>query len=177
MIYFIRHGQSQANAEGVIAGWQDSPLTGLGLQQAQEAAQVIRGSNIQFDLIITSPLSRAADTATVIARKINYPLDKIVVIDDLKEKFGGSFEGRAIAELYAASAEEAQGEGAESFDDFAGRVERTNREIERLATGATLIVGHSGFYRMAAVLAKGMSPDDMPRVPRPDNGKLLTYPL
>lgn len=177
MFYFIRHGQSQANADGIIAGWQDSPLTELGLRQAREAAQAVRESGIRFDLIITSPLSRAADTARVIAREIDYPLDKIIVIDGLREKFGGSFEGRVIAELGVASAEEARGEGAESLGEFAGRVERTNQEIERLATGATLIVGHSGFYRMAEVLAKGMSPDDMPRALRPDNGRLLAYPL
>ena len=58
-LYFVRHGQCVANAEGVLAGRQDSPLTELGIEQAREEAVKIRNSELVFDMIVSSPLSRA----------------------------------------------------------------------------------------------------------------------
>ena len=175
-MYFIRHGESQANAEGVIAGWHDSPLTKKGIQQAYEEAATIRSQGLQFDMIITSTLSRAYDTAVIVAEEIGYSVESIVRLEDLREKYGGAYQGRSIESLHVASAEEVQGAGAESLDDFAVRVRRANQYIIENASGVILIVGHSGFYRMAAALAQGLTPKDMPRVARPDNGRLLEYP-
>lgn len=176
-IYFLRHGESQANADGILAGWQDSPLTVKGLQQANQEAALIRDRSIKLDAILSSPLRRAYDTATIIAGENNYPLDKIQVLDNLKEKYGGGYEGQPIASLAAASAEEVLGAGAESFIDFAARVQLANQEISRLAVGITLIVGHSGFYRMAQVVHQGRQPHEMVDTSRPSNGRLLIYPL
>lgn len=176
-VYFVRHGQSQANVDGVIAGWQDSPLTDLGMQQAQNEAQAIYSTGMQFDRILTSPLSRAYETAKIIAHAIQYPVVNIIVLDDLREKYGGDFEGKRIALLEVASAEEVTGAGAESFEEFAERVQRANVQIAQYVTGATLVVGHSGFYRMAQAVARHIPPSDMAKITRPDNGKLLEYPL
>lgn len=176
-VYFIRHGESQANADGILAGQNDSPLTNKGIQQARDGARVIRDSGIVLDTIISSSLSRAYDTAVIIATQNNFPVDKIVVIDDLQEKYGGSFEGKPLAMLRAASTEEVTGAGAESFDDFAVRVRRANEQIARHRTGTTLIVAHAGFYRMAQAVYRNLSPADMPKMEDAKNGKLVEYPL
>ena len=49
IVYVLRHGQSEANRDGVCAGWADSPLTELGIQHAKNAGKMLRG--IKFDKI------------------------------------------------------------------------------------------------------------------------------
>ncbi len=176
-VYFIRHGQSQANADGVLAGQFDSPLTEKGIQQAQNEAMMIRESGVIFDTIISSPLSRAYDTAIIIAEMNGFPVENIILMDDLKEKYGGSFEGQPLSRLHAATSEEVVGAGAESFEDFAIRVGRANEEIVRQMTGTTLIVAHAGFYRMAQAVYQLLPPADMRTIGDVINGKLVKYPL
>ncbi len=176
-LYFVRHGQCVANAEGVLAGRQDSPLTELGIEQAREEAVKIRNSGLSFDMIVSSPLSRAYDTARIIAEENDYPAEAIVVIDDLREKESGDFEGRPTQEIFVASDEQVMAAEAETFDVFAGRVKRANAKIAEIAVGTTLIVGHSAFYRMASCIAQGLEPHEMLDVERPTNGNLLEYPL
>lgn len=176
-IYFVRHGQSQANAEHKIAGQLDSPLTQLGIEQAQAEAALIYGGKMTLDLILSSSLSRAIDTAKIIAAKNNYPIEDIVVMDDLREKSAGSYEGGDLEVFFAASEQDQLRAGVESFDDFYARVERANKQIREIATGTTLVVGHAGYYRMAICVRDGLAPRLMIEQEKPDNGKLLEYPL
>ena len=175
-IYFTRHGESRANADGVIAGWHDSPLTEKGIRQAHDEATRIHAEGIRFDTILSSPLSRAYDTAAAIAEANGFSAEDIIVIDDLREKGAGDFEGKPIHELYDATNEERVQAGAESFDGFAVRVQRANAEIAKYALGTTLIVGHAGFYRMTRCLAQGLPPSEMVHMEKPANGTLIEYP-
>jgi len=59
MIYFVRHGESEANLKGVFAGQQEnSILSEKGKIQAKETANKIKLEGIKIDLIISSPLKR-----------------------------------------------------------------------------------------------------------------------
>ena len=176
-IYFIRHGESEANAAGVIAGGSESPLTEKGIAQAHHEAAVLREKNVVIDTIISSPLSRAYDTAVIIAEEIGYSKDAIVIVDDLSEKVGGTFEGGPIGVLYAAPPDVAKAAGAESFDEFAARMRRANKVVLEKARGTTLVVAHAGVHRMAQCLAQGLSPSEMPNMEKVPNGVLMAYPL
>ena len=66
-LYFVRHGESLWNAEDKICGATDVPLTEKGHEQAVETGRVILASGIHADMILYSPLKRAADTARHIA--------------------------------------------------------------------------------------------------------------
>lgn len=176
-IYFIRHGESEANARGILAGQQDSPITTLGVQQAHEVADVILHNTIVFETIITSTLARAYDTARIVAETNGYPVAKIIQLESLCEKHSGAFEGRPPADMFAASESDMQEAGGETLEVFAARVRTANEELVRHAVGATLVVGHSEFYRMAECVQQGLAPEHMHEMPRPDNGKLLPYPL
>lgn len=176
-LYFVRHGESEANAAGILAGQQDSPVTNNGLRQAHDVARLIREEGLLFDRLITSPLSRAYDTAKIIAEKNDLPVQDIVVLDSIMEKYSGGFEGRAPAEMFAASEDEMRQAGGETFQDFYERVGRANEEIIQRAAGTTLIVGHAEFYRMAECVMRGWSADRIHETLRPDNGRLLEYPL
>lgn len=177
MIYFIRHGESQANAEGVIAGLSDSPLTEKGKRDAKVAAEALQKEGMVFDIIITSPMMRAYDTAKIVARAVGYPVKDIIVIEELKEKGSGEFEGKSPVLARAADAETIIRAGVESFEDFAARVERTDKEVARRAHGTTLVVGHSAFYRMAQCVKDHAPPSEMMHMKKPPNASLLKYPL
>ena len=67
-LYLARHGQNEDNANGVLNGHRDLPLTEKGLEQAAEVAQKIKAAGLVFDHIFTSPLVRASRTAEVISK-------------------------------------------------------------------------------------------------------------
>ncbi len=71
-IFLIRHGETNWNVEGRFQGREDIPLNGHGIQQAQLCGEALRG--IPFEMIITSPLIRARETARIIAVKANIPV-------------------------------------------------------------------------------------------------------
>lgn len=66
-VILIRHGQSEANLAGRSLGQGDSPLTELGQRQASAVAEALRGE--QIARVLSSPLSRSADTASAVAGK------------------------------------------------------------------------------------------------------------
>ena len=72
-LYFVRHGESLWNVEDKICGATDSPLTEKGRAQAEATGKVILGSGIRADLILYSPLLRAADTALKISEMTDIP--------------------------------------------------------------------------------------------------------
>lgn len=95
-IYLIRHGQTDFNVEGKIAGQIETDLTETGKQQVLDCAVKLKKDNIKFDVILCSTLKRAKDTAQIIAHEICSP---IVYDADLKEFSNGIFEGVKINDL------------------------------------------------------------------------------
>ena len=90
-LYFVRHGLSQLNVDGKIAGVTDTPLVPEGKTQAKRAGK--KAKNLGIEHIITSPLSRAHETAKIIAKEIGYPEEKIEVNPLFTERNFGSLEG------------------------------------------------------------------------------------
>jgi len=78
MIYFVRHGESESNVNQKMGGmWAfevdvDSPLTEVGREQARETAEKLKGKKI--DVVVTSGLVRAKDTAEIINRYHGAPV-------------------------------------------------------------------------------------------------------
>ena len=64
-VILVRHAQSEANQQAMSLGRLDSPLTDFGMRQAAALGEALRNETIAR--IVTSPLSRAADTAAAIA--------------------------------------------------------------------------------------------------------------
>lgn len=64
-LYLVRHGQSVGNEQRLFFGWSDHPLTGLGREQARQAAEKLR--EVTFTRCVSSDLSRAWDTALICA--------------------------------------------------------------------------------------------------------------
>jgi len=91
-LYFVRHGESEANAKRLFAGRWDVPLTETGRSQANQAGK--EAKSLDIDLIVSSPLKRASQTAEIIASEIGYPKDKIVYSDLFMERDYGSMQGQ-----------------------------------------------------------------------------------
>ncbi len=72
-LYFARHGQTVWNVENKICGATDSPLTEKGRQQARELGEEILRQGLKIDEIWYSPLSRAKDTACIVAEMTKVP--------------------------------------------------------------------------------------------------------
>ncbi len=88
-IYIVRHGEVKHNLLKIYST-EDEKLDNKGIKQANKLKDKI--SNLDYDLIISSPLSRAIQTANII--NIN---NKDIIIDDrLKERNPGSLNGKSI---------------------------------------------------------------------------------
>lgn len=97
-LILVRHGQSTANASGIWQGQLDYPLSPLGREQAAEAGRSLAG--IAIAAVYTSPLSRASETARILAREAGYG-GPVVEVEGLQERHGGVLQGKTWAEQEA----------------------------------------------------------------------------
>lgn len=87
-IYVLRHGQTDYNVKNIYQGQSDIPLNEVGIEQAKETAS--KFNNIKVDVILTSPLVRAKQTAEYVSKATNVP---IVIEKGLIERSFGDMEG------------------------------------------------------------------------------------
>ena len=69
-VCLVRHGQSVSNAAGVWQGQGDSPLSDIGRTQVERLGRALAGK--PYDLVLSSDLSRAADTANAVGAKAEH---------------------------------------------------------------------------------------------------------
>ena len=70
-LILLRHGQSQWNLENRFTGWKDVPLTDVGINEARYAGVLMKKNNIKIDLIFSSVLQRAIETARLVVIEID----------------------------------------------------------------------------------------------------------
>ncbi len=102
-IYLIRHAESIMNVEHpeLINGRSnESPLSDLGRIQAGKLGLYLAAEEVHFDEVYSSPAVRAIGTANLACYYVKYPLEKIVVCDELQEQSQGDWEGKPRAPLY-----------------------------------------------------------------------------
>lgn len=138
----IRHGETTANADEIIAGVTDVPLTQMGRDQACVLSNRMWPDPI---MIYASPKSRAQHTA-----RLAFPGREFTVHDGLRERHWGVFEGQPQSEQ---PIREGTPDLGESWPDMLMRVRTTITEI-CAASEAMLpvLVCHSGIIRAARVL-------------------------
>jgi len=150
MIYLLRHGLTEYNAERRYQGQRDIPLSPLGLAQ-------LRKADIEPKVVYITPLRRTRQTAEVL-----FPNAKLVEIDGLKEMCFGSFEGKNYIEMehdadyqaWVAANCESECPDGERKADFSARIcAAFSRLVDKaLAEGEEMlvIVAHGG-TQMAAM--------------------------
>ena len=87
LIYMLRHGETEYNAESKYQGWKDIPLSEKGLKMLKKA-------DIEPDIVYVSPLMRAKQTAAIL-----FPNAEFIEVPELMEMDFGIFEGRNHIEM------------------------------------------------------------------------------
>ena len=90
---FVRHGQSEFNAQNRFTGWVDSPLTALGEQEARRAGALLTTAGFRFDRIYSSVLTRCTESARIIREALEEPELPIIVSWRLNERHYGALQG------------------------------------------------------------------------------------
>ncbi len=168
IVYVVRHGQDEDNANGILNGQRDTPLTELGKQQAVDLGKRILKDNITLDAVYVSPLIRAKDTAKIVLDEIGLKKSPII-LPELIERNYGVMTGRSVAEREAmrgptvirsaAGIYRLDQEGAETFSELFARAQRALSDIKsRHAEGeSVLIVCHGEIGKMIYAAGKGIS--------------------
>lgn len=153
-IIVTRHGQTEWNRLGKLQGQTDNSLNEEGKAQAEETGKQIADEKI--DLIISSPLIRARETAEIINKRFNVP---IIEDDRIKERNYGQCEGITLEERLELSQrnpivnnvwnynENIDFNGIERMHDFCKRVYGFLNDITETYNGKNiLIVAHGGVF-------------------------------
>jgi probable phosphoglycerate mutase len=140
--WFLRHGETDWNAQGISQGNADIPLNDVGLAQARAAAALLRNRGIAA--IVASPLSRARVTAEIVAETLALPVQ---IDDGLREVAFGVQEGQKMTDWFAGWIDGAfTPEGAETFAALRARgVAAVNRALE--LPPVVLVVAHGALFR------------------------------
>lgn len=148
-VYFIRHGETIWNVENKICGATDIPLTEAGHQQAIETGHKILKEGIEADLILYSPLIRAAETAAHISEVTGIPAR---VEPRLIEQNFGKWEStptrngkdfRLAKESFVCS-----NDGGETHLRVAQRVYNLLDELKKNPNKTAIFVAHNGIARV-----------------------------
>lgn len=144
-IYLVRHGETEWAASGRHTGRTDIPLTATGRTQAR--ALGARLADHAFALVLTSPLSRAAETAAI----AGYPGAE--PDPDLGEWDYGALEGRTSVDIRREHADwtiwTGPWPGGETIDDVAARADRVlARCLDPAVTGDALLFAHGHLLRV-----------------------------
>ncbi|MDR3475299.1 MAG: histidine phosphatase family protein [Devosia sp.] len=166
-LFFIRHGQTDWNAEGRYQGSKDIPLNDIGRRQADKNGQLLRellqrdGRSPHDFAWYMSPLSRTRETMDRVRAQLEPPLPQVTSDPRLIEISFGIYEGRLHTEL-AAGEMAIAGERDEKFWDFrppegesyADLAERVG-DFGRSLAGPSIIVAHGGLLRVLMHLIDG----------------------
>ncbi len=141
--WFLRHGETDWNAQGLSQGNVDIPLNATGIAQAHAAAGLLVGRGIAS--IVSSPLSRARDTAETVAAALGLGVS---VQDDLREVSFGVHEGTPMADLWFGEwvAGTSTPEGAETFVGLRARSQGAIIAA-RAHKAPVLVVAHGALFR------------------------------
>ena len=154
MVYFIRHGESEANLKGLFAGQRDdSKLTEKGKDQAKITAQSIKNGGINFNKIICSPLVRCLETAEIIIKEVGFDESIIEIDNRITEYDMGDLTGTPIHAISSAILSSAK--NAEDTELFLKRVVECVKDLLKL-DGNILIVSHAGVGRILETVKEGI---------------------
>jgi broad specificity phosphatase PhoE len=161
-ITLLRHAESEGNRQGIIQGQADYPLTGRGRQQAAALGRRWQQEGRSFDAVISSPLSRARETAEIIASSLGMDIELQPV---WMERDFGQLSGRPRAELFNGARPqpyhhpyEPVAETGETILQFFLRGGEALQTLLSRPPGTFLVVSHGGILNMALYAALGIAP-------------------
>jgi uncharacterized phosphatase len=175
-IYFVRHGESEANIQNIRSGsGNDIPLTQKGREQAGEAGEALKNKNIY--LIISSGMIRAHDTAAIIARIIGYDPDKIMQEPLFVERSFGIYDGKVNDEYLAAQAANKLHNSVETTKALHNRVSKGLDWLKTLPANRIILVSHGATGRMVKAIDQELKHDQMHTLELLENAQIYQFNL
>lgn len=172
-LVLVRHGQSIWNLENRFTGWVDVPLTETGEAEAKRAGELLRESEIEFQIAYTSALRRAQDTLRIIMETM--PINIPVIRDEaLNERDYGNLAGLNKEEMRQKYSPEIVHVWRRSFDvpppggeSLEDTCNRTQPFFERAIMGDirqgknVLVAAHGNSNRSMVMDLEDLSPDEV----------------
>jgi probable phosphoglycerate mutase len=171
-LYLIRHGEAYSNVQAVIGGMQgDRGLTERGIAQAQALARRLASGEIAADVLYSSTLPRARQTAELVAEALKLPINWDDELHELRpgeadglsvEQARARFEGfeRFLRDTFMPIAT-----GGESWGSFQMRASAAlERIIQRHQGQSIVIVAHGGVIEISFMYLLELAPQMRNRV-------------
>ena len=172
MIYFARHGETDANKQNLFNGEIDLDLNEIGIMQAKEQAEKLSG--IKFDEIFCSPKKRAVQTCEIISNG-----QKFIIDERLTELKCGKFDGKKqsiILKIQFINSLKKGKNGVEQIDAFVARnIDFYEKVLAQKKDKTILIVSHHGSAAAFDYYFKGKPKDYRFSKRIVENGGILTF--
>lgn len=97
VVVLIRHGKTEHNKLGLFTGWEDAPLAREGKEEARQAGKLLKAHGFEFDVVYTSWLSRAIETAWLVMEEMDCTWLPIIKTWRLNERMYGALTGKSKA--------------------------------------------------------------------------------
>jgi broad specificity phosphatase PhoE len=156
-IYLARHGQDEDNANGILNGQRDMPLTSIGLDQAKTLAEKIKSLDLHIDSVYSSPLQRAYRTAEIVTDTLG--INKPTKTELLIERDFGIMTGKPVKDIEKLCSPDIiksdpivyflSPQDAETFPQLIKRAEKLLEQIKKENfEGNVLLVAHGDIGKM-----------------------------
>lgn len=168
-IYFVRHGQSEANVSPLpVFQGPESPLNSIGKKQAESIAE--RFKNLSFEKIISSSFIRAKETAMIIANKTKHDIEySDLFVERIKpSRINGKLRSDEELNILGGEWENSlynhniRVEDGENFDDLILRAQKALDFLSSQKEDRLVVVTHGFFLRtilMRVILSDFLTPD------------------
>lgn len=164
MLYLIRHGEAEGNAQGRIMGQRDWPLTATGRAQAAALGRWLAAGGTALAAVYGSDLQRAAETAAILVDACGG--GPVRLRPDLRELGRGELEGRTYAEAAELRRSPEVALGLEPDAAVAARLHRAAAELRAAALEAPVAaVAHGGSISRLLSLFLGLGAAGGPAAP------------
>ncbi len=181
LLIFVRHGQTDWNAQGRMQGHRDIPLNSVGRAQAGDNGkrlavfcqhEKLAPAELEF---VSSPLGRTRATMELLRGELGLATGGYGLNDDLKEITFGAWEGMTLEELSDTEQEQILKRrtdkwnfgypDGESYAQLAHRVARWLQSVDR----PTVVVSHGGVFRVLRGWLEGLPTRDVPSIAVPQD--------
>jgi broad specificity phosphatase PhoE len=178
-IILIRHGQDEDNHNKILNGHRDTKLTDLGREQARVVAEKLKDDNVE--IILTSPLKRAVETANIISSELE--ILEVHTDELLKERDFGILTGKPLSDIPKLAKKVLpvndvnyfiESDGAESFPNLYKRAQSFLDKVSREYSGKVVVaVTHGDMGKMIQAVYHNLTWEEGLRTPPFENTGVL----
>ncbi len=160
-LYVVRHGETEWNKEEIFRGRKDVPLNVTGTKQADKTGRYFTGKSL--DIVLSSPLSRAMQTAQAVARMTGVQVEAVEQLTDMSF---GIWEGKPLKEVeelfpediavWRSSPHKLKVEEGETLGEVRSRVRECIEKIGTGQPGAVVIATHRVICKVIVLSCLGI---------------------